>query len=194
MKIWLIIIVLLFLVSCSPKSTEVERAYSSAVGIPEPVFVQQDTQQPDCKMAFVNYQAQINGLPSPTSNLKYVTQSHNIFEVKYGDGMYITLSKDTSPIRISCTSGNSMLPTFDCDDNLIMKSVDNKDELNVGDIILFRKADGSLVIHRIFDINETYQTKADNPAGVVFKNNKIVSTDERIQFSQIMYKVVGIIY
>ena len=43
----------------------------------------------------------ISNIPSPTSSLKYVTQTNNIFEVKYGDGIYHILSKNTTPVRLS---------------------------------------------------------------------------------------------
>ena len=194
MKYILFITVFLFLVSCST-APKVEKAYSDAVGLSEPVFAPVEPAKVDCKSNIIEFIGSIADMPSPNSNLKYVTQTNNLFEVKYGDGIYSLMSKQTSPIRISCISGDSMLPVFDCDDWLILKEVENSNEVEIGDIILFRNNEGLLIIHRVFKIeNDKYQTKADNLGSVVIINHKIASSDNWIDFDKIVAKVVGIIY
>ena len=194
MKQWLVLLAFIFLVSCNP-TNKTEKAYSDVVGLPEPAFTPSEPTTPDCSSSLIEVVGSLANMPSPNSNLKYVTQTSNLFEVKYGDGIYRLMSKQTSPIRISCISGDSMLPTFDCDDWLILKDVENSNEVEIGDIILFRSNEGLLIIHRVFKIeNNKYQTKADNLGSVVIMNNKIISSDNWIDFNRIIAKVVGIIY
>ena len=85
---------------------------------------------------------------------------------------------------------NSMEPTINIGDIIIVKKVNNEDKLKNGDIISFRKND-EVVTHRIIDITETngekrYITKGDN-------NN--IPDLEKLSFSQIEgVKVISIPY
>ena len=194
MKVWQLTIALLVLVSCTPK--DIDFSYTQAVGSVEKVQTPITCPEIQCKEFDIGtFVRSMVDTPSPTSNLKYVTQTNNKFEVKYGDGEYHLLGKDTTSIRLACDSGESMLPTFNCDDTLIIREVEAPSELNLGDIILFRENDGGLVIHRLFSVMDgMYQTKADNLGSLVIKNQQIVSSDTPIKFEQIIAKVVGIIY
>ena len=85
---------------------------------------------------------------------------------------------------------NSMEPTINIGDIIIVKKVNNEDKIKNGDIISFRK-NGEVVTHRIIDITETnaekrYITKGDN-------NN--IPDLEKLSFSQIEgVKVISIPY
>lgn len=184
--------------ACVSPTNNPSLEYSKAVGAIEEVSISPELlNKIECESFDIGtFTYKIINTPSPTSNLKYTTQTGNKFEVKYGDGVYYELSKDTSPFRVSCDSGNSMLPLFDCDDILLMKEVDSVSEVHLGDVILFRKLNDNLVIHRVFSIsNGTYQTKGDNLVNAVSNGRgEIVSTDVPISFEQIKSKVVGVIY
>lgn len=85
---------------------------------------------------------------------------------------------------------NSMEPTINIGDIIIVKKVNNEDKIKNGDIISFRK-NSEVVTHRIIDITETngekrYITKGDN-------NN--IPDLEKLSFSQIEgVKVISIPY
>ena len=138
----------------------------------------------------------ISNIPSPTSNLKYVTQTNNIFQVKYGDGMFTLLSNDTYPLIFGdCSQAMSMLPTFDCNDIIILKKIERKEELNIGDIIEYINGDAN-VVHRLIKINNgRYYTRADNWNGILkYTNGELDMEDGSVTFDKINYKVVGVIY
>ena len=138
----------------------------------------------------------ISNIPSPTSNLKYITQTNNIFQVKYGDGMFTLLSNDTYPLIFGdCSQSMSMLPTFDCNDFIILKKVERKEELSIGDIIEYDNGNAN-VVHRLIKIsNGRYYTRADNWNGILkYTDGKLDMEDGSITFDKIRYKVVGVIY
>lgn len=136
----------------------------------------------------------ISNIPSPTSNLKYIFQSGNKFEVKFGDGMFFILSNDTYPYRLDC-SENSMLPVFSCNDNIILKKIESNKELGIGDIIVFEFSNRTM-IHRIVKIDSKgYWTRADNFDNTLkYLNGELILNDPPVGFKNIKYKVVGIIY
>ena len=151
--------------------------------------IPQNNQLPE----FIN---KISNIPSPTSNLKYITQTANRFEVKFDDGRYIILSNNTSPLILRCDDGNSMLPVFDCDDKVILKEVTTKEEVELGDIIVYHNPENRLIIHRVVRIeNNNYFTRGDNFDNTLRTiNNNLDIDDVPISFEKIKYKVVGIIY
>lgn len=143
----------------------------------------------------MDFVKQISNIPSPTSNLKYIKQENNLFEIKYGDGLFMILSNDSYPFKIDCKDGSSMLPTFKCNDKIILKSVMSRGELNVGDIIVYKFND-SLFIHRLIKIEgNKYHTRKDNlDNSLKYISGILDINDAVIEFEQIKYKVVGIIY
>lgn len=138
----------------------------------------------------------ISNIPSPTSNLKYVSQTNNIFQIKYGDGMFILLSNDTYPLIFgNCDNAMSMLPTFDCNDIMILKKIEKKEEINIGDIIEYDNGNAN-VVHRLIKIKDgRYYTRADNWNGILkYTNGELDMEDGSITFDKIHYKVVGVFY
>lgn len=137
----------------------------------------------------------ISNIPSPSSNLRYISQSGNKFEIKYGDGIYKILNNDNW-FKINCNDGNSMLPTFDCNDKIILKKPESRNEINVGDIIRYKAGENRYVIHRIIKIaNGRYYTRADNWNGIIrYTNGRLDLEDGSIDFENIQDKVIGIIY
>ena len=72
------------------------------------------------------------------------------------------------PMLFSSVRSNSMYPLFQRSDMILIKSVSDKDTLNIGDIVVFKVGEGSLsskgwIVHRIIDGNEAvgYITKGD---------------------------------
>lgn len=72
-------------------------------------------------------------------------------------------------------SSNSMVPTLEVNDVLVVRDGGSWDRLKVGDIIVFNRPDGEdrVIVHRIVDIDEgpggerTVRTKGDaNPASI----------------------------
>jgi signal peptidase len=69
-------------------------------------------------------------------------------------------------VPLAIVEGHSMWPTYDDGDILLIVGV-NPSDLKVGDVIVYRKYDGTLVVHRIVDksfINGkwAFRTQGDN--------------------------------
>lgn len=80
--------------------------------------------------------------------------------------------------KITAIMSNSMKPTFERGDAVIIKDVSSIDELNVGDIIKF-KSDNNYVIHRIYEID-----KSSDKLKIITKgDNNLVVDDKAIDFS-----------
>ena len=77
----------------------------------------------------------------------------------------------------------------------MLKKAENKQELGIGDIIIFENGN-LLIIHRIVRIeNDMYWTRADNWDNMIKRTNgEIVFDDAPVAFDKIQWKVVGIIY
>ena len=82
----------------------------------------------------------------------------------------------------------SMKPILDENSNGIRIKPDSEDEINVGDIITFKK-EGYLVVHRVVE-------KGIDESGVYFivRGDNPQSNAEKIRFSDIEYKTIGLIY
>ncbi|NLX63267.1 MAG: signal peptidase I [Clostridiaceae bacterium] len=72
------------------------------------------------------------------------------------------------PIFLSAVRSNSMYPLFQRGDMILIKSISDKDALNIGDIVVFKDKEGSLsskgwIVHRIIEGNDItgYITKGD---------------------------------
>jgi signal peptidase I len=79
---------------------------------------------------------------------------------------------------------NSMIPTFDAGDTLILES--SPANLNVGNIVIWqRKPNEPLSCHRIIQIKGNYiRTKGDNNW----------FPDKWFLMSEVKYKVIGVLY
>jgi len=69
-------------------------------------------------------------------------------------------------VPLAIVEGYSMWPTYDNGDILLIVGVDPSD-LKVGDVIIYKKYDGTLVVHRIVDKSYmdgkwVFRTKGDN--------------------------------
>lgn len=72
------------------------------------------------------------------------------------------------PFIMSAVRSNSMYPLFQKGDIILVNKINNQDKINIGDIVVFRCNEGSLlskgwVVHRIIsgDSNKGYITKGD---------------------------------
>lgn len=72
------------------------------------------------------------------------------------------------PMIFSSVRSNSMYPLFQRSDMIIIKSISEKDKINIGDIVVFKVGEGSLsskgwIVHRIIEGDEIsgYITKGD---------------------------------
>lgn len=100
-------------------------------------------------------------------------------------GLALALSTE---IPVVAVESNSMVPTFQRGDILVLNGVDSS-ELKTGDIIVFQPEYQEIpVVHRIVEINPdgTFQTKGDANTGQL-------SFERRIQPSQIKGKVIAIV-
>lgn len=80
----------------------------------------------------------------------------------------ITSTLWDKPVFFSSVRSNSMYPLFQRSDMILIKSVSNKDKINIGDIVVFKVEEGSLsskgwIVHRVIGGNEEmgYITKGD---------------------------------
>jgi len=92
--------------------------------------------------------------------------------------MFLVLRTD-SPLR--AVSSNSMKPTFERGDMLVLEGVHSLNELKIGDIIVYQDLSGKPIVHRIVNIQDNIiTTKGDaNP-----------SPDSPITFEQVKGKVL----
>lgn len=100
-------------------------------------------------------------------------------------GLALALSTD---IPVVAVESNSMVPTFQKGDILVLQGVD-AENLIIGDIIVFEPlVQETPVVHRVIQINDdgTVQTKGD-------ANSKQLPFEMRIQETQIHGKVISIV-
>lgn len=151
----------------------------------------------DLLMRFIT---QISNIPSPSSNLKYINQQNNVFEIKYGDGRYTIVSDDTAPLKFDCSDASSMKPAYDCHDRVILREVETNADLTIGDIVLYKNAQGQSIMHRLVEIKDgKYYMRKDNPNNMLntLESNGVKTlhlNDAGVGFKDIKYKVVGIVY
>lgn len=104
------------------------------------------------------------------------------------DKIIINNSHNASMYIGTVTATGSMIPMFD--ENAMTINVVPKSpcEINIGDIIVYeeKSLDKSLIIHRVVNITGDY-------AYITQGDNNLIE-DDPVGFSQIKYKVVGIIY
>ncbi|MBU3940650.1 MAG: hypothetical protein KKH88_01850 [Nanoarchaeota archaeon] len=86
------------------------------------------------------------------------------------------------------TDTNSMDPLLDEEANGLELTPENKEDLQVGDVIAYETNIG-FIVHRIIDINEDEQgwyciTKGDNSS----------LADQKVRFEQIRFVLIGVIY
>ncbi len=88
----------------------------------------------------------------------------------------------------SYDSGGSMLPIFGENSNGISIKPKSEEDIDVGDIISFRKK-GKLIVHRVVE-------KGTDDAGIYFitKGDNSILSDGKIRFSDIEYVLIGLIY
>jgi len=82
----------------------------------------------------------------------------------------------------------SMVPLFDEGSNGIRIVPESEDKINVGDIVTFKK-DLMLVVHRVIE-----KSTDENGAYFITKGDSNEIADEKIRFSDIKYKTIGILY
>ncbi|MDD4833215.1 MAG: signal peptidase I [Lutispora sp.] len=80
----------------------------------------------------------------------------------------ITSALWDKPMIFSSVRSNSMYPSFQRSDMILIKSISDKDTVNIGDIVVFKVEEGGLsskgwIVHRIIEGNEEigYITKGD---------------------------------
>jgi len=97
----------------------------------------------------------------------------------------ITIACPDCSYYIFCNS-NSMYPTFQCNDTLIMRKPMSRKDIEIGDVIWF-KGKNMDIIHRVVETDYTgcYVTRGDN--------NEI-EDDFTPCYYDIKFKIVGVIY
>lgn len=103
----------------------------------------------------------------------------------YDDRIVIEIS-NSSLGRYADTG--SMLPVLDENTKGIRIVPSSPDEINVGDIITYRK-NSELIIHRVVEKGED-----GDGAYFVLKGDNNYADDGKIRFSEIAYKTVGFLY
>lgn len=85
---------------------------------------------------------------------------YTIFFVLLIGQLQVTLGKPVSLAAFVAVESNSMVPTFERGDILLVLRTD---EIREGEIILFRSQFGSPIVHRVIEIKDNgYITKGDN--------------------------------
>ncbi len=90
--------------------------------------------------------------------------------------------------KITNYVSESMLPFLGEGANGIVVSVESEEEVNVGDVISFRRGE-SIIVHRVIE-------KGIDSEGIYFitKGDNVDFADRKIRFEQIEHKLIGIIY
>ena len=102
----------------------------------------------------------------------YSPSHENIISDVIGDGIRF--------VKVKCTG--SMRPTFSCNNTLIITK--HYKNLSIGDIVGYMK-DDKIIVHRIVDINESC---------IITKGDNNIYPDEPVNKTDIVFKVVGIIF
>ncbi len=102
--------------------------------------------------------------------------------------------KLTNTHFLAVIEGRSMEPTLNTGDLVLMLPVNDPREISIGDVIVFRRPNGELIIHRVIEIriyNDTYYyvTKGDNNPVPDPPNNP---GEPGISFRSVIGKVVSI--
>jgi hypothetical protein len=106
----------------------------------------------------------------------------------------ISITKDKIIINVEDASlsayapTGSMVPLFDKGANGIRIVPQSEDEINAGDIVTYNK-DSMLIVHRVIE-------KGIDTEGTYFitKGDNNDYADEKVRFSDIKYKTIGILY
>jgi len=106
----------------------------------------------------------------------------------------ISITKDKIIINVADASlsayapTGSMVPLFDEGANGIRVVPKSEDEISVGDIVTYQK-DSILIVHRVVQ-------KGEDTEGTYFitQGDSNDYADEKIRFSDIKYKTIGILY
>jgi len=125
-----------------------------------------------------------NNIKSLVSTILYVLVGI-LLAFGINHGLALALS---TPIPVVAVESNSMVPTFQRGDILVLQGV-KAEELKVGDIIVFSPEGQAVpVVHRIIEINPdgTFQTKGD-------ANTRQLSFEIRIRPDQIRGKEILIL-
>ncbi len=90
--------------------------------------------------------------------------------------------------KITNYESESMLPFLGKGANGIVVEVESAEDVNVGDVITFRRGD-TLVVHRVIE-------KGVDEEGIYFitKGDNVDIVDGKIRFESIEHKLIGIIY
>lgn len=122
----------------------------------------------------------------------------NDFTIHYGNSelQFVTIGYEQDEnLKITPSTGRvqccgSMRPAIS-DRSLLIIKKPLKNELRVGDIIAFNCTETKSLLHRIIDIDDKgfYLTKGDNNV-----RNDFDLFNCRPQFSDIRYKVIGVLY
>ncbi len=85
-------------------------------------------------------------------------------------------------------ASGSMVPVFDHNAVTINIVPQNPCEINVGDIIVFEESyrKNTLIIHRVVNITKDYEF-------ITMGDHNLIE-DDPVKFSQVRYKIVGILY
>ncbi len=102
---------------------------------------------------------------------------------------YIVLDIEDA-IWTGFTDTNSMDPIMDASANGIEIVPETGDEIEIGDIISYETIEGSVVVHRVIDI----QTDSQGIYFTVKGDNNPVEDEEKVRFNQVRGIVVAIIY
>lgn len=130
-----------------------------------------------------------NGLIIKEGNNTYYEHFENYYRISYGaDGNKFLLEIDNPCISVQKSFGESMQPYYDNETISVIDTCFPKENLKIGDVIIFY-SDWNLSVllhHRIIDINynkELIQTKGDNWD----------EKDQFISFSQVYGKEIGVL-
>lgn len=121
-----------------------------------------------------------------SENITEPSDSVDESQIKIEDNKIVIEIKDASLSKYAATG--SMLPVLNENSNGIRVKIESEDEIEIGDIITFKTAEG-LIVHRVIEISEDSEgwyviTKGDNAS----------ITDGKIRFEQIRYKTIGVLW
>jgi hypothetical protein len=124
---------------------------------------------------------------SPSGLDMHIFPSKQRISLSYEENIEV-INIRSSEFKLFCGT-DSMLPTFDCKDAMIVYKP-AKDDLRRGDIIIFESdTEGYYIIHRITNVY-----KRCGNIYVTTKGDNVAEEYGMIKYDKIAYKVVGIIY
>lgn len=99
----------------------------------------------------------------------------------YGTPRVLAYVLDTSYPIASITSG-SMWPTLKKGDLVLIKGINDKSEINIGDIVVYQNPEG-FTIHRIVEMNENK---------IVTKGDANNTSDKPVEYEEIIGKTLTV--